>query len=84
MFFLKRHLKMDIMGTFQVSKGDKSYTLKISGIGQYQLADEKGNHYDFPAGMIFILFDTWVNGQKPQFCEHSGIKLEKVKQIETL
>lgn len=56
----------DVMGTLKVSKGDRSYSLQIAAIDKYNLVDEQGNTYDFPAGMLFIIFDTWVEGQKSQ------------------
>lgn len=64
----------DFMGTLKVSEGDRSYSLQIAALGKYKLVDENGIAYDFPAGMLFKLFDAWVEGQKPYVCEHSGIE----------
>jgi hypothetical protein len=66
----------DFMGTLKVSRADRSYSLQIAAKDKYKLVDEKGNAYDFPAGMLFTLFEAWVEGQKPYFCEHSGIEIK--------
>ena len=68
----KEQIMTDIIGTLKVFNGDKSYTLQIAEAYNCNLVDEKGNCYEFPAGILFLLFDSWVKGQNPYELEHSG------------